>query len=130
MTDISVTRTDFQVENRSWLLGPHGTEPGTTPSVTLDIASFAEATHYPNGYLPSGLPLGRIDVNGRYGPYDNAATDGRGTAAGLLFSSVKVPDSGANPGGAMLVHGFVDIDKLPVALDTTGQDDLALIHFA
>ena len=37
MTDISVQTTSFQVEKRSWLLGPHGTEPGATPSITLDV---------------------------------------------------------------------------------------------
>lgn len=233
MTDISVTKTEYQVENRSWLLGPHGTEPGTTPSVTLDIATFVEATHYPNGFLPSGLPVGRITASGLYGLYagranevqtidlggatagtitidfdgevtgaiafdataaavqaeleglsnidpgdvavtdgplpgtitltfggryagvnvpevvvtpsgltggtvtvatttegGSAAADGRETAAGLLFSSVKVPASGANPGGAILVHGFVDADRLPVTLDAAGQGDLSLIHFA
>lgn len=132
MTDISVTRTDFQVENRSWLLGPHGTEPGTTPSVTLDISAFTEADHYPNGYLPSGLVVGLITASGLYGPYDDAAIDGTETAAGILFSSVKVPDSGADPGGAIVVHGFVDPAKLPAnnGLDTAARADLSLIHFA
>lgn len=140
MTDISVSSTAFQVENRSWLLSPHGTEPGTTPSITLDVSSFTAATHYPNGYLLSGIVLGVITATGLYGPYATAAVDGRGTAAGILFSSVKVPnlsDLTKDVGGAMLVHGFVDISKLPIAnaaagggfIDTDGQTDLRLIHF-
>jgi hypothetical protein len=140
MTDISVQTTAFQVEKRSWLLSPHGTDPGTTPSITLDVSSFTAATHYPNGYLMSGIVLGVITATGLYGPYATAAVDGRGTAAGILFSSVKVPnlaDLTKDVGAAMLVHGFVDISKLPIAdaatgggfIDTDGQTDLKLIHF-
>ena len=132
MTDISVTSTPYQVEKRSWLLSPHGTDPGTTPSVTLDVSAFTAGTHYPNGFFPSGLVLGRITATGLYGPYDNAAADGREVAAGILFSAVKVPnvaDTTKDVGAAMVVHGFVRLSKLPIALDAAGQTDLRLIHF-
>ena len=78
----------YGTDSRAWLWGPHGTEPGTTPSIVLDISSFTAATHYPNGQIPSGTVLGKITASGLYGPYDNAATDGRQTAAGILFSFV------------------------------------------
>lgn len=132
MTTLGVKRTQYQSEDRSWLWGPHGTEPGTTPSVTFDVSAFTEATHYPNGYLLSGLPVGRITASGLYGPYDNAALDGRETAAGLIFSSLAIPDLTdltQDVGGAILVHGFVDPNKLPVAIDAAGIADLRLIHF-
>jgi hypothetical protein len=145
MTDISVSTTAFQVEKRSWLLSPHGTDSGTTPSVTLDVSSFTPATHYPNGYFPSGIVLGTItasSTNGAWvvGPYDDTAVDGRATAVGILFGSVKVPnvaDTTKDVGAAMLVHGFVKISKLPIAngatgrgyIDANGQTDLRLIHF-
>lgn len=133
-TDISVTTTAYQVEDRSWLLSEHGTDPGTTPSITLDVSAFTAGTHYPNGYIKSGTPLGKITATGLYGPYDNAAVDGRQTAEGLLFSSVKVPnpaDTTVDVGGAMVVHGFVKLSRLPAApvLDAAGQADLKLIHF-
>lgn len=231
-TDISVATTSYQVEKRSWLLSPHGTEPGTTPGVTLDISAFTAGVHYPNGYIPSGTPLGKITASGLYGPYSvtdevqsltqggsgltsytltysgqttasisatataaqiqaalealsnigagnvsvtgpvggpnivtfqgaladsnvaqmtSTPTGGTGTltvatvtgggtegvgglevAAGLLFSSVKVPnllDTTKDAGGAMLVHGFVKLSKLPFTLDANGQADLKLIHF-
>lgn len=141
MTDISVAVTNYQVEKRSWLLSPHGTEPGTTPTITLDVSAFTPATHYPNGYLLSGIVLGRLTATGLYAPYVDAAVDGTGTAAGLLFSSVKVPNPGVTTidvAGALLVHGFVAPAKLPIAnaatgggfLDANGQADLKLIHFA
>lgn len=238
MTYIGVETTNHQVEDRSWLLGTHGTDPGSNPSITLDISTFTEATHYPNGYIPSGMPLGEITATpGVYGPYGgredevqqfdlvgatagtftitfdgettaaiafnataadvqaalealsnidpgdvaasggplpgtavvlafggqyagenvpeitidgggltgatvtisttteggSAVSDGREVCAGLLFSSVKVPDTSdptKDASGALYVHGFVDADKLPVTLDASGQSDLNLVHFA
>lgn len=133
MTDISVSRTQFQVEDRSWLMGPHGTGPGDNPSITLDVSAFTAGTHYPNGYIPSGCHLGRITATGLYGPYDDAVSDGRQTCAGLLVSSVKVPNpanTAIDVGGALLVHGFVRLSRLPFALDANGQADLKLIHFS
>lgn len=132
MTTPMVSTVAYQVENRSWLLSPHGTDPGTTPSVTLDVSAFVAATHYPNGFIPSGTVLGKVTANGRYGPYDDTATDGRQTAAGLLFATVKVPnpsDTTIDVGAAMLVHGFIDISKLPFGCDADAQTDLKLIHF-
>lgn len=141
MTDISVTTVGYQVEKRSWLLSKHGTED--TPSVTLDVSAFTAGTHYPNGYFPSGLAVGVITAASDakktvVGPYDDTATDGRQTCAGILFSSVKVPnpaDTTKDVGGAILVHGFVDPAKLPLqtgagSLDANGKADLKLIHFS
>ena len=54
MTDISVTTTAYQAEDRSWLLSQWGQGPGENPNVVLDISAFTEGTHYPNGYIPSG----------------------------------------------------------------------------
>lgn len=130
MTDISVSTVNYQAEKRSWLLGEHGSDQ--TLSVTLDVSAFTAGTHYPNGYFPSGLALGKITATGLYGPYSDAAADGREVAAGLLFSSVKVPDVAATTkdvGAGMLVHGFVKEARLPIAIDAAGKADLKLIHF-
>lgn len=140
MTDISVAVTNYQVEKRSWLIGSHGTDPGATPTITLDVSAFTAATHYPNGYLLSGIVLGRITATGLYAPYVDAAVDGTGTAAGLLFSSVKVPNTSVltiDVAGALFVHGFVAQSKLPIAnaatgggfIDANGITDMKLIHF-
>jgi hypothetical protein len=140
MTEISVGSTTFQVEKRSWLLGTHGTGPGDNPSVKLDVSAFTAATHYPNGYLLSGIVLGKITATGLYAPYVDAAVDGTGTAAGILFGLAKIPnllDLTKDTNGALFVHGFVDAAKLPIAnaatgggfLDANGRTDLKLIHF-
>jgi hypothetical protein len=134
MTDISVTKTSYQTEDRSWLASPHGYGPGETPSVTLSIAAFTEGTHYPNGYIPSGTVLGKITASGLYGPYDDAASDGRQTATGILFGSLPAKDR-VKVGGAQLVHGHVTTSKLPFsgattgAIDAAGKVDLRLIEF-
>lgn len=130
MTSIAVeTVGSYQADDRSWLVGKHGTED--TPSVALDVSAFTANTHYPNGYLKSGIVLGKITATGKYGPYDNAAVDGRETAAGILFSAVKVPDTAdttKDTNGAVLVHGFVIASKL-TGSDANAQTDLRLIHF-
>jgi hypothetical protein len=141
MTDISVASTSYQSEKRSWLIGSHGTDPGATPTITLDVSAFTAATHYPNGYLLSGIVLGRITATGLYAPYLSTNSDGTQTAAGILFSSVKVPnlaDLTKDVANAMLVHGFVAQAKLPIVnaatgggyIDTAGITALKLIHFS
>jgi hypothetical protein len=61
-----VTET-FQNEDQRWLGSAHGTD--AAESITLDTSAFTSGTHYPNGYFPSGLPLGKITASGKYGPY-------------------------------------------------------------
>lgn len=133
MTDISVSTTVSQVEDRQWLASPHGTGPGENPSVTLSVAAFTEADHYENGYVPSGTVLGKITASGLYGPYDPAAVDGTEVAAGILYGSLQVKDK-VKVGGSIVVHGFVTESKLPLSgvtgeLDAAAKVDLSLIKF-
>jgi hypothetical protein len=150
MTDISVITTQFQVENLSWDLSTKD-NPGFALNGTLDVSAFTAASHYPNGYLPSGLILGRITATGLYAPYDNAfdadpATagqqgDGREVAVGLLRASTKIPNPAnttVDVGAAILVaFAPVRISKLPIAagtagggfLDAAAQADLNRLYF-
>ncbi|TFD27515.1 head decoration protein [Cryobacterium cryoconiti] len=139
MTDISVVTTTSQVENRSWLLSPHGTEPGTTPSITVDVSTFTAGTHYPNGYIPSGIVLAKITASGLYGPYDSTALDGRQITTdgriGLLYGSLSVKTGSTKVGGALVVHGFVNAVRLPFQAGSGGitaaaKTALSLIHFS
>lgn len=110
-------------DDKRWLASRHGI--GNCPSVTLDKSTFTENDHFPDGYFKSGIPLGKITASDKYGPYDDTAVDGRETCRGFLYAPVPVPSTDIDPNGAMLVHGQVDIAKLPVALDAAGQADLA-----
>lgn len=127
MTSLNVTRFALQSENRSWLRGPHGTEPGANASITLDIPAFAGL--HPNGFVPSGIVVGKITATKKYGPYDPAATDGTETAAGFLFGSLPIQDGATVVGGALVNHAYVNADKLPIktgkgALDADARADL------
>lgn len=120
-------------EDRSWLGSRDGTD--VTQTVTLATATFTANTHYPNGYIPSGTVLGQITAvgatQGMYGPYDNAATDGRQTAVGFLYSSTKVRAGGPNVGAPIHWRGVIRASRLPIAegtaggLDAPGRTDLA-----
>lgn len=124
MTEISVTTTGYQAEKRSWLLSEHGTDPGTNPGITLDASLFIAATHFPNGYLPSGTA-----VSAAGGPYS-----GTGACAGLTLASVRFATATTKAATGLLVHGFVATGKLPFAsgtgsLGAGGAAALPLIHF-
>lgn len=127
VTDISAPKTVYGVaEDRRWLGSGHGTT--TTRTVTLDVSTFTKATHFPNGLLKSGTVLGRITATGFYGPYNNAATDGREVAAGHLFNSVAVAETTDPDQGAPLQeHGVVVEALLPAGhgLDAAAKVDLA-----
>lgn len=124
MTEISVTTTGYQAEKRSWLLSQHGTGPGTNPGITVDASLFTAATHFPNGYLPSGTVLSPAG-----GPYS-----GTGATGGILFGSLRISSPTAKVGGAVVVHGFVKTSRLPFqsgtgSLGAGGAAALPLIHF-
>lgn len=121
MTNISVRRSaPYTSEDRSWLAGPHGTEPGTTPSVTLDVSAFPVG----DGYVPSGTAISQL-ADGKWGPFDAAATSGN---HGLLFGSLR-NDQG-DIGGAVVVHAFVYASKLPGTPDIAAlKAALPLVHF-
>lgn len=119
--DISVRTESFGVDDQTWLGSAHGTSNART--VTLDLSAFTEGTHYPNGYFPSGLPLGEITASGLFGPYDNGALDGRETLAGFLLVAID-----ANTGdvvGALFEHGRVIEANLPIAIDAAAKADVA-----
>jgi hypothetical protein len=127
-----VTRTTLHSENRSWLLSPHGVDINS--NLTLDVSLFTAGVHYPNGYIPSGIVLGKVTATGKFGPYDNTATDGRETAAELLFGSMTVTPGDTILAGAGYIHGLVGANKLPIqsgpgSLDAAARAELNMIRF-
>jgi hypothetical protein len=65
--DLSLRSESFAADDTSWLRSRHGTQ--ATLSGTLDVSAFTAETHYPDGFIKSGTPLGRITATGKYGPY-------------------------------------------------------------
>lgn len=122
--DLTLRTESWGTDDQSWLGSRHGI--GECASVTLDKSTFTSGTHFPDGYFKSGIALGKITATGKYGPYDNAAVDGRQTLVGFLFAPVPVSTTAdQDPVGAMLDHGKVVASKLPVAVDSAGQADVA-----
>ncbi|MGA5869259.1 head decoration protein [Streptomyces cinereoruber] len=122
--ELSLKTENFGSDDQSWLGSSHGTQ--ATETITLDTSTFTPATHYPDGYFKSGIPLGQITAGGKFGPYDNAASDGRQTLVGFLFSAVQAPTVNTlDPSGALFTHGKVRESRLPVAVDAAGKADVA-----
>lgn len=127
--DLSTRTESFQGTNYKWLATQEGTDRAR--SITLDTSAFTAGTHYPNGYFISGIPLGKITATGLYGPYDNAASDGREVCQGFLLEDVKAPAATTTDvQGPLYWYGAVVEANLPIAVDATGKTDLAgLVKF-
>ena len=123
--DLTPRTTTYQTSRQDWLGSAHGTD--ATESVTLNLALFTAGTHFPNLYLASGEPLGKVTASGLYGPYDDAAVDGRAVAVGVLYTDVSVPAgvTTGNFGAAILTHGRVINALLPRVIDAAGIVDVA-----
>lgn len=125
--DFKTRTTDYTQGNMKWLGSRHGTN--ATRPITLDLNLFVEADHFPDGYLRAGTSVGVVTATGVYGPYSNAAGDGRTVMRGHLFQDVKVhaDNKTGKAVGALLVHGQVVEANLPTnhGVDANGKADVA-----
>ncbi|WP_030747628.1 head decoration protein [Streptomyces sp. NRRL F-5135] len=122
--ELSQRTEQFGSDDQSWLGSEHGTQ--ATETIVLDTSLFTPATHYPEGFFKSGIPLGQVTASGKYGPYSAGASDGRETLIGFLFSAVQAPAVNTlDPAAALFTHGKVREARLPVAVDAAGKADVA-----
>lgn len=127
--DLTVRTVAYQTEDHSWLGSAHGTE--ATDSIVLDLSLFTAGTHYPNGYIPSGMPVAEVTAvganQGMYGPYNGALANGQQTNTGHLFTSIPVTAGQTRAAAARFTHGKVRVANLPAnhGLDAAGQADVA-----
>jgi len=112
-----------QEDDLRWAGSGHGFND--VPSITLDGDEFTDGTKYPDGAIPSGTPLGKVTATGKYGPYDNAANDGRQTLAGLLPFARKREFAGQSIPAGLYEHGPVVESYLPFTVDSAGKTDVA-----
>lgn len=122
--DISVHTSEHLTDDQSWKASAHGSDSAQT--ITLDVSTFTAETHFPDGFIPSGVTLGKITSGGqtgKYGPYDNGASDGRQTMVGHLDQAVKVTSGGADVAAPLFWHGGVRENRLPTGhgLDSAGK---------
>lgn len=122
--ELSIKTQTFGNDDQSWLGSEHGTQ--ATETIVLDTSLFTPATHYPEGFFKSGIPLGQITADKKYGPYSAGASDGRETLVGFLYAAIPAPAvNTVDPAGALFTHGKVRESRLPVAVDAAGKTDVA-----
>lgn len=98
----------------SWLDSPHGINNARTE--LLDISAFTEATHYPDGYIPSGTPVAK--VGGMLVPYTSAeaTTTGAGVLAGHVLTDQSIVGA-SDFAVPLLKHGRVVTANVPQGTD-------------
>ena len=122
--DLGFSKDTYGTDDQSWLGSRHGTE--STDSITLDVSLFPKAEFYPDGWINSGIHLGKVAATGLYGPYDPAANDGRQASEGHLYAWVAIR-TGNDVGAALFRHGKVRRSRLPANSrhDAAAEADLA-----
>lgn len=117
MSDFSVVRIDeTPKDDKTWAASAHAFDTGR--SVTLDLTAFTKATHYKDGYVPSGTPLTRDAGTGKWEP-----TAAAGTFDGILLEPVAVRDGQTVAAAAVIDHGVIYGDRLRgAAADITPAD--------
>ena len=109
-----LTTETFGSGDQSWLGSTHGIHECRTE--TLDISTFTEADHFPDGYIPSGTPV--AVVSDKLVPYTSAegTTTNAGVLAGFLFTDQPVVGTGdfAVP---LLDHGRIKTALVPQGTD-------------
>lgn len=66
----------FSGTSKAWLASRMGVD--VCRGVTLALELFNPTTHYPNGFIPSGMCLGKVTtgvLSGLYGPYNGLANE-------------------------------------------------------
>lgn len=102
--------------DRSWLGSTHGIDACATYGLTP--AGFK--TQVKNGVLPSGTP---ISVNeGKAVPFD--ASKG---LAGFIFNDLRVVNENELAAVAVLQHGTVFLDRLPVSFDEPAVNKTSIV---
>lgn len=100
-------RTSVGSGDQSWLASAHGITNARTS--VLDVSTFTEATHYPDGYFPSGLEV-NVASEGACTPW--AGTTGQVLGFVLFDQST---DGVEDVNAPVLRHGLVNVAYLPVA---------------
>ncbi len=118
--DLTPTRVVEGRDDQSWLGSAYGT--GHAQNVTLDVTKFTAATHYPNGYFPSGIAVAKNAANS-YVPVTDGATDGTQNLAGYIFTATAAPRSATTTTvqAALLDHGRIRTGRLPIPVSAAAQ---------
>ncbi|WP_432009399.1 head decoration protein [Streptomyces bacillaris] len=128
MTLQPISSSRSYTADRAWLGSLHGTDQ--TEIITLDISKFTRDTHWvastdrhqPYSRVLSGVPVGKIGASGLYGPYDEAAVDGRQKRAGVTNAEALFAPTAARVPVPLLWHGVVKASAVPGGIDPLHGD--------
>ena len=74
------------------------------------------------GDMVSGTLVGKVSADGTYAKYDNAATDGSQTCAGILYNGLK---NSTSPQAAVIINRQAEVmQSLLVGFDPAAETDL------
>lgn len=121
MNKLKITETSYGADSPVWLRDDHGYE--AADDIVLDSALFTGT--FTDGYVPSGVTLGKVTATSKYGPYSDAAVDGRQVMVGHLKTARRVASTDPVQ-AAVVLHGVVVESKLPTnhGLDAAGKADV------
>ena len=102
-----LTTETFGSGDYTWLLNLDGLDEAITG--VLDVSTFTPATHAPDGYYPSGLPVNCADRDVMV-PW----TDTAGAVLGFVKGDVKAHDT-EDLNVAVVIRGNVKPANLPIA---------------
>ena len=100
--------TSYGTGDYSWMRNTDGLDEAMTGVV--DISDFTAGTHFPNGYLPSGLAV-RVDDLDDIRPW----VDVSGAVLGFLKGDYKT-DGVEDVNVSFITRGNIKLAKLPVVI--------------
>jgi hypothetical protein len=116
----------FEVQGEYEILASYDVIREVVNGVTIDSTTV---TADGNGkkIVLKGMPLGKL-ANGKYGPYESGAADGRQNPTVILKQTVDVTEGDHVVGGYEMAK--VITERIPVAVDATLKGKMPNIVFA
>jgi hypothetical protein len=114
--DLSQRSEAFTSDDQSWLGSRDGTDVPQT--CTIKTSTVTEATYFPDGYIPSGMPIAKFTSGGNAGKYtvlNTSASDGSETLVGYTLTAIPVPDATKDVVGAYIYRGRIKVNRLQTA---------------
>ena len=121
-----MTTETFGTGDQSWLGSDHGIYNCRT--VPLNLSLFTAAEHYPDGYLRSGQPLGKVTASGLYGPYQGDSSDEVQTltVGGSGLTSFTLTFGGQTTTSLVAAATAAQVQAALEALSTIGSGNVAV----
>lgn len=112
------TSQAWGADDQTWLRSRHGLESATP--CTLDVSTFTKNSHYPDGYLKSGLALTYNTTSHLFEPWATTKVLAGFLAFPVPVGQGGVVDTAIDVVGARVDHVSVVRAKLPIAVDDAG----------